>query len=454
MKKIGLLYCIVISLLMFSGCEEYVEIDYPSDQIGTSNVFEDIHTANAALAGLYANLRDQYVLQASYGLGPILDAYTDNLDCYFQDQNGYMDIYNNSQQASNTTIESVWRDAYRQIYIANSIIEGIDQSINLSVAEKKYIKGEALFLRSIVYFYLQQIFGDIPYTTSLDYRKNQSIGKMNADEVLIQLEQDLLEAIDLLEDDYRDVERIYVNKKVAELLLAKIYLTKHEYQLAQQKLADILQSPLYQFQEDLHEVFHKSGKHILWQLKPEKTGDPTQEALLYYFSNAAPRSFVLSQDLIDIFDNNDLRKQTYMAKVVFNGDSWYRPHKYKNRENNTNEYSIVFRIAEVYALMAEALAGQSNFSEATQYLNKSRERAGLTPLTTLSGEEFIDELLNEKRREFFTEFGQRFMDLKRFNRFDQLIGKKPHWSENKKLWPLPQNELLLNPNLKPQNPGY
>lgn len=443
--------CLIPLLL---GCEDLVDTEYPSNQIGRVQVFEDIQTANAALAGLYASVRDRYVLKTNYGLGPLLDSYTDNLKCFLDDQNGVMDIYNDSPQATNSTIKTVWNNAYEEIYYANSIIYGAEHSTELSQEEKDGIIGEALFVRSLVYFYLQQVFGDIPYTTSLDYEYNQDLNKTESNKVLEQLEFDISKAIDLLSNEYRDAERIHPNKKVAELLLAKLYLTEHKYELAQQKLTNILQSSLYQFQDDINEVFHKSGNHILWQLKPANNGDPTQEAAFYYFTDSAPNSYVLTHDLIEVFDDNDLRKQLYMEEVVFKDDSWYRPNKYKNRINNTSEYSIVFRMAEVNGLMAEALAGQNNFSEALPYLNKTRVRAGLTPILSLSGEGFVNELLNEKRREFFTEFGQRFLDLKRFNRLGQLKGLKPNWTTNNKLWPLPQAELLLNSNLGPQNEGY
>ena len=88
------------------------------------------------------------------------------------------------------------------------------------------------------------------------------------------------------------------------------------------------------------------------------------------------------------------------------------------------------------------------------YLNATGERAGLDSLTPLSAEGFWDELLAEKRREFFPESGHRFFDLKRWGRLDILDAAKPNWEDDKQLWPLPQNELLTNPNLNPQNPGY
>ena len=454
MKKRYLFFS--LGVLLLASCEALVEVDDPTNQLGTAQVFEDVQTANAALAGLYAGLRDQSAISGAgyYTLNTLSGAYTDDLECHNNDQNGAMDLYLNQQQETNRMISSIWNTAYEQVYYANAVIYGAENSTALSGDDKNRLKGEALLVRSLIYFYLQQFFGDIPYTASLDYAYNRSLGKTEASAVLEQLEVDLTEAVSLLEDDYRDAERIYPNRKAAQLLLGRIYLLQGEWALAGQTAEDILQSPLYQFQPDLNEVFHKTGTHILWQLMPENSGDATQEAGFYYFTGAAPGAYTLTQDLVSTFAGGDLRKQAWMAQVSFNGDSWYRPYKYKNRSDNTNEYSVVFRLEEVYFMMAEALAQQNRTSEALPYLNATRERAGLTALASLSVEDFMDELLDEKRREFFTEAGHRFLDLKRLGRLDELSAVKPNWEDYKRVWPLPQNELLLNANLYPQNEGY
>ncbi len=445
-----------LGALLLASCEELVEVDAPANQIGSAQVFEDVQTANAALTGLYAGLRDNSVLSGNAsGTGSLLGSYSDDLDCYFLDQNGLMDLYNNQQQETNTYVASIWSRAYGQVYYANAIIYGAQHARDLSDGDKNRITGEALLVRSLIYFYLQELFGDIPYTTSLDYEHNRSLGKTDAAVVLEQLVSDLTDAISLLEDNYRNAERIYPNRKVAELLLARIYLLQEEWALAEQIAESILQSPLYQFQPDLNEVFHKGGTHILWQLKPENSGDAAKEAGFYYFTGAAPNNnYTLTQDLLSSFASGDLRKQAWMTEVSFNGDSWYRPYKYKNRIDNTDEYSVVFRLEEVYFILAEALAKQNRADEALPYLNATRERAGLDALASLSSEDFITELLAEKRREFFAEFGHRFSDLKRLGRLDELRAVKPNWEDDDQLWPLPQNELLMNPNLNPQNPGY
>ena len=455
MKKIYIIY--FLGALFLASCENMIEVDNPTNQLGTPQVFEDTQTANAALTGLYASLRDRSVITGgSYiGIAPLLASYADDLDCYYYDQNGVVDLSRNLQQETNSTIESIWETTYQQIYYANAIIYGTQHSKTLTDEDKNRLRGEAILLRSLLYYYLQELFGDIPYTAGTDYEYNRSLAKTSKEELLSKLVTDLKEAITYLSDDYHNPERIYPNRKVAELLLARIYLIQKEWTLAEQTAGDILQSPLYEFQNDIQEVFHKSGSHILWQLKPKNNGDATSEATFYYFTGAAPNSYALTDDLVNTFTDDDLRKQFWMTPVSFNDEFWYRPDKYKNLAGtNTNEYSVVFRLAEVYFIMAESLIKQNRYDEALPYLNATRERAGLTALTSLSDDDFIAELLAEKRREFFTEFGHRFFDLKRLEQLNKLLDTKPNWEDYKSVWPLPQNELLLNVNLYPQNTGY
>ena len=278
---------------------------------------------------------------------------------------------------------------------------------------------------------------------------------MPESELLAHLEDDLQRSSGMLSDDYPIGERLYPNRKVAQLVLAEVYVSQHKWQQAEQMSREVVSSPLYIFETDVTKVFLKSGKHILWQLKPQNTNDATAETLLYYFNNAAPPSYAISNNLISAFPASDLRKQSWMMPVTFNQQTWYRPYKYKSLSPNTTEYSIVFRLEQAYCILAEALARQGRVGEAVPYINAIRQRAGLMALgQNLPKDIFLDELLQEKRREFFTESGQRFFDMKRFNRLQDLAVIKPNWRPYHTVWPIPLSELLLNPNLNPQNEGY
>lgn len=74
----------MLFLILIPGCEKMVEIDPPTDQISTAAVFEDTHTADAALANLLAEVRDNSMFSGgSNGLSAFLSSYTDELDAYF-----------------------------------------------------------------------------------------------------------------------------------------------------------------------------------------------------------------------------------------------------------------------------------------------------------------------------------------------------------------------------------
>lgn len=457
MKTYTLIYIILAILLLKVNlsCEKMLEVDVPENQIPTESVFETVQTANAALAELYAGLWANSPL-AGNQTGRLLGSYTDDLIYYgTSSTTGLYDIFQNQQIDSNAAISSYWASAYRLVYVSNAILEGTDKSSTIPMIEKQRIKGEALLVRSILFFYMQQIFGDIPYPTSTNYQINQSLSKVASTEVLTRLENDLNNSISMLSDTYRSTERIIPNRKVAELMLAKIYLLQSRWAEAETILRSITQSSQYQFENDLSKIFTKTGIHILWQLKPKNTGDATQEVIAYYFVNAAPSNYALSQNLVDIFSPNDQRRSQWMATVTVGQNTWFRPAKYKVLTNNTTEYSVIFRLEEVYLLLAETLAQQGKLTDALPFVNATRQRAGLLALSMpISKESLLKEILLEDRKEFFTEMGHRFLDLKRMNRLDDLAPVKPNWKSYHVLWPLPQKELLLNPNLKPQNTGY
>jgi hypothetical protein len=88
-------------------------------------------------------------------------------------------------------------------------------------------------------------------------------------------------------------------------------------------------------------------------------------------------------------------------------------------------------------------------------LNIIRHAAGLGDTPASSQQEILDAIQRERRVELFTEYGHRFFDLKRNGGLDAALSPvKPGWNTTDALLPLPEAELLLNPNLAPQNTGY
>lgn len=448
-----------ITLLMMTtlSCQKLIEIDFPNNQLPIDLVFEDEQTADAALAGLYGNLWDASLISGgSDGMGTTLGIYTDDLSTVFAStNNGIEDIHRNVLLPTNSSVSSIWTNAYKQVFMANSIIEGVERSKSISTVSKNRIKGETIFVRSLLFFYLYQIFGEIPYTTTTDYMTNKSLVRMPKDQFLSKIEVDMAEAVALLPDNYRNVERIYPNRATAELLLAKLKMLMGKWGEVEGLTTSILSRSTYVFQTDLSKVFQKTGTHIIWQLKPRNANDPTKEAVLYNFTTI-PTSFMLNTNLVGSFASNDLRRQHYFTPVTSDIQLNYKQTKYKiTTVTNTIEYSVVFRLEDVHLMLAEALIAQGKISQAVPHVNRTRQRAGLAALETSISEDIAThEMRNERRREFFAEHGNRFFDLKRWGVLGQLSLVKNNWQTYHQYWPLPLNEMLLNTNLKPQNNGY
>ena len=128
----------------------------------------------------------------------------------------------------------------------------------------------------------------------------------------------------------------------------------------------------------------------------------------------------------------------------------------------------VMRYAEVLLLAAEANLQAGNTANALKYINMIRERAKLTPLTTVS----LSDIKMEKRLELCNE-GVRYQDLVRWGdaktamaeqgkQVPAFTGSDVQWNwQNTKygfqdrnvLLPIPLKELELNPNMN-QNAGW
>ena len=449
-----------IALLSFfiNSCDSFVEVDLPKSQLTTTTVFEDYATADAAITDIYAKIRDKGLLTGNNrGLSNHLGNYSDELVPYGSPSNPSFSFYNNGLLAENPDVAQYWNDSYNQIYAANALIEGAEASTKLSDQNKKQLKGEALFIRALLHLYLVNLFGDIPYVTGTDYKKNSTVSRMPEAEVYEHIISDLESATALLQNDYSEMGRIRPEKYAAHALLARVYLYKKSYPEAANEASAVLnQTDLFAL-ENINEAFLLDSKETIWQLGSAEAGQNTQEAATFIFLSGPPPLVALSDDLVSSFMASDLRYSNWIQAVSDGSSTWYHAYKYKeqNFTSSSKEYSIVFRLAEQYLIRAEARAQQGDLIGAKEDLNKIRQRAGLQDTNAITKEEILSAVLQERRWEFFTEFGHRFFDLKRFNQIDQVLsGSKPGWNASDSLFPLPQSELSTNPNLRPQNLGY
>jgi hypothetical protein len=153
------LFCLVV----LNACDNFVEVDLPKSQLNTSAVFQDRATANAAMINIYAKMRDAGIVSGNVsGISNQLGNYADELVYYGEISGTTVNFYNNTILPFNGEIFSWWSNSYNQIYAANAIIEGVNASTGLANADKNQLKGEALFVRSLLHFYLVNLYGAVP----------------------------------------------------------------------------------------------------------------------------------------------------------------------------------------------------------------------------------------------------------------------------------------------------
>jgi len=146
---------------------------------------------------------------------------------------------------------------------------------------------------------------------------------------------------------------------------------------------------------------------------------------LLFRSSATAQGNVLSYpsaEFLALFDaDTDLRREFFFFEhygfqtVVGNAlhDDGRRVLNFQDKLNRTSGYTF----PEVLLMRAEGLAREGRTGEALadlNFLRQFRHRTGTPELTGLAGNDLINEIINERRRELPVGSPKRFFDLKRF----------------------------------------
>ncbi len=193
-------------------------------------------------------------------------------------------------------------------------------------------------------------------------------------------------------------------------------------------------------------------------------------AQLWGIPGAAGNSYTPSDALFDIFEDTDLRKDITASRGWVDAEGVYHEinpsgqgaktyqKKYLTaipRSNDSPANWKVIRYADVLLMLAEALNENGKTSEALPWINMVRTRAGVDPYpATITTAALREEIMDERRRELSFE-GHRIWDLLRTGRVLDAcgpLGMQPHMV----LFPIPlaQIQVMNNPSIFPQNPGW
>ncbi|QDK79010.1 RagB/SusD family nutrient uptake outer membrane protein [Spirosoma sp. KCTC 42546] len=478
MKKIA---CLVIFASMFTvSCQkDFIELN-PISTVSVEAVYKTDKDFQDAVVGVYSMLKNQYQdfwifgdLRADdswHALGN--DAFLISVDKF------------NMNSDANLMI-STWRNYYSAISRANLILSKIEGTDPAVVTNKDRHIAEAKFLRAFAYFDLVRIFGDVPLNTKPTtieegYTKVREKVDKIYDEVII---KDLLEAEAKLPAKYTGVDVGRATKGAAKAILGRVYMTRKDFVKAEAKFQEVTTlgyallpnyKDLFDYTKDEHHseyIFDieyqdgnlGAGSGFSNKFLPKSANSLAET--FYGIKGGAGEQNTPTLALFDSFDPTDPRRDVTVAKGYTDNNGVFQgflqiatfTKKYLAITNSLNDSKVnwkVIRYADVLLMYAEALNENGKTDVALTYLNQVRTRAKMPTFSGLTKDQLRTKIYDERIYELSME-GVRWFDLARTDRLATVMGPlgfKPYNA----LFPIPLVEIQIinNPAVLPQNPGY
>jgi len=463
MKKY-ILYALLI--LVSSSCtKEFTELS-PISERNIKSAYKTEADFAVAVNGLY----DALQLNGTYGKTYLLlnEMRSDNTSngggCNGIAQS-LCDVELFKEITTANELSNAWSDSYRGIARCNIFLDKLDGSSVPDALKKRY-RGEALYIRSLLYYNLAIIFGNIPLQlVDAASPADVDLKQYPANDVYNQIITDLNLAEPLLPASYAAADLGRVTKGAVNTLLGKVYLTKGDKPAAVTALNKVVDSKIYSLVSDYARLWgaaNENGPESIFEIQYKTGGQGEGSGYLEYFASIIGRAagvgggntpMTITPDLLSayqagdqryaksIYKNNRLPDTTYSIKYLsvqttaFDGDNnWY-----------------VSRYADVLLMLAEAL-GET--TQAYVYINQVRARAGLPAIAATNPSTFAKQLLDERRIEFAFE-NQRWQDLLRFGVAKSTMAKQLAVTQDeiRLLFAIPQKEIDVSNGKLVQNPG-
>ena len=266
-----------------AGCKKDWLQPQPLSFFSPSNAYTDAAGMRAALVACARNARIEY-----YGDNPpiltemvfsevTVEGTTDKSGPA-QDLNLLItpDAAAQYDNADRARLQFYWREGYRGIKYANTVITRIDNATYKSEEERNAILGSAYFHRALRYYRLTHQFGDVPaLMKELDYAKLDFYSTKR--EVILQKMKDDLEFAQQWVTD--GVNKGEVSKGAVSHLLTKVNLALGLFDDAIASANNVINSGAYALMKN---PFGATKKNVIWDLhRPENKALPENKESLF-----------------------------------------------------------------------------------------------------------------------------------------------------------------------------
>ncbi|NGM73328.1 RagB/SusD family nutrient uptake outer membrane protein [Sphingobacterium sp. SGL-16] len=431
MRKIYIVGLLTLLGFVVTSCNKWLDLQ-PQDGITKAEFWKTKEDVRAALMGIYSSLNAGPVETRVFLWGE-LRADMVNVSSYAADDYRLVKNYN----VLSTNDIANWGALYNVINNCNLLIDFAPEAkaVDPTFTEATYNSyvGEALTIRSLLYFYLIRTFKEIPLKLKGSYRDTdvQNIGAVSADKVLSQLEQDLKQAQTLVPDYHVTPGNNFsinpsntgrITKPAVHMLLAEVYMWKEQYALAEVELNKVLSTQRYQLIGRVaSNSFDISSSETIFEISHKDSRANPLTPLVYV--GRIPYIALTEVINMDFFPPNmevDVDKSDSRGEGVLYLSSGMIS---KYGTENPSYYNFpIFRISDALLLKAEAAAEQGRGAEALQLIAELRESRGAIEasnrqLNESDLDDIIQFIFEERAREFAFE-GKRWFDVLRLAKKD------------------------------------
>ncbi|MGY3053008.1 hypothetical protein ACVWYG_001205 [Pedobacter sp. UYEF25] len=456
MKKITFILLVGMVFTSLSGCKKFLNVT-PIDNLSGNNYWKSTDDVEGYANGLYARLRTKFTGTGNFSFNAA------DLRCSPATVQGGVTgmtafIRNDVTAANNDSFYlpyifgninkwQVWYDVIQGANIMYKEVGDMDPAV-ISDAKRKTYQAEAVFLRNLCYFFMVRLYGDVPYYTEAYHEK--ALPRMDQVLVMKSCIADMMAVREDLPVRYDDQGKngnramrggaigllMHMNQWAASfdkgnerpyyeatVSLGNELATYSQYSLVRplnvQNNKKLFKGGtnevLFEF---ISNVNYGEGSNSLtyssdfFSHYPYK-GSPTKtESNGYYAADFMKKLFPLSEP--------DLRRDVWLETYDL-GTYAFQLKKYTNTYISGTDFGVfnddnvvVFRLADMLLLAAEAANDLGNDATAISYVNQVRDRAGKSPLGS-TGETLAYDIYLERTRELFCE-GQYYYDLVRTRR--------------------------------------
>ena len=475
-------------ILSLAGCNLKMQ---PISEIGDGSFYQNAQEINSAVVacynGLQAPMRYEWMLtELRSDNSRLQSSVTTSTDRTMQ-----LDFDQSRVSATSEHVYNYWKAVYHNIARCNVVL--MHSEVVKDATLRAQYEAEARFIRGYHYFNLVRLFGPVFIVDKrLDAVSALNYERSTVEEVYDFLTADLLFAIDHLPSAYPENEKGRLTSWAAKALLAKVRMTRGLYDTeTRDLLKDIIEHGGFNPQPTYAAVFdinNELNDEIIFAIRYTSGGIGLGSPFGNWFAPLQSGAAVINgggsgynyptDDLVSCYSSADTRKDVTLALDYTDDQGKVVDRRYVKKylspvilkEDGDKDWPVL-RYADVLLLYAEVLNEIEGPASALPYINRTRQRAGLSELTAtdVTNKHQMRMALEKERRLELAFENQRWFDLIRTGRVIEVM--QEHWAtetyyaniitetgpivltENLILLPIPQKEIDINQAIT-QNVGY